>query len=232
MSIEVGGFFMTIKGCVLIHGFTGSPAEIEILAKHLKNKGMLVSTPVLAGHDYTLNRKEMRSVTWQDWLDSAEKVIIEMQSQVDELYLIGFSMGGIIASYLSTKYRVKKLVLLSASVLYLKPKSFVRDLIQKPLTKSQFNRYLHKIKETPFKATLNFRKLVKELVPYLKHVNTPTLIIQGEMDDLVDPKSAQYIYDTIRSNEKYLYFLPKSKHVICLDCEKEKVVELTDKFFR
>jgi len=222
---------MSDKACVLIHGFTGSPMEIELIADHLKNKGFMVSTPTLAGHGTQINRMDMSRFSWSDWVASAEAAIEELDENYEELYLVGFSMGGVIAAHLATKYHVKKLVLLSASFIYTNPKSFIRNLKSKPFTGDQLSRYLHKFKHTPIKATYNFRKLVKELGPSLNNVDVPTLIIQGELDDLVDPSSAEYIYNTIKSKEKSMHLLPRSKHIICWDCEKEQVVDLVDKFF-
>ena len=221
------------KGCVLIHGFTGSPREIEIVARHLKEKGILISTPTLPGHGYPIKREEMEKYDWHDWINHAEKAVQEMSEQVEELYLVGFSMGGLISTYLATRFPVKKLVLLSASVFYMNIAYFTKDIIEglrHQTIRDHFQRYLYKIKNTPLKAALNFRRLVKELTPYIRQIEIPTLIIQGEKDDLVDPRSAQYIYERIQSKEKHLYFLPRSKHIICLDLEKERVVELVDQF--
>lgn len=220
------------RGCVLIHGFTGSPKEIEVLANHLKEQSYEVSTPMLKGHDYVLNRHELRKATWKDWIASAENGIKEMVEQYDELYLVGFSMGGLISAYLATKYPIKKLVLLSASVFYLNPKKFLDMIRQSVHAKEEWKRYFYKIQHTPITATLQFRRLVRKLVPHIHQINVPTLVIQGMKDDLVDPKSAQYIYDHIQSSEKYIYYLPESKHIVCFDCEKEKVVELVDAFFQ
>lgn len=223
---------MSKKACVLIHGFTGSPRDIEIIAEHLKNKGFEVSTPILAGHSIDMNRWEMSKFTWSDWIASAETALkaLSEKNDYEELYLVGYSMGGVIAAHLATKYPIKKLVLISASYFYTNPKSLIKNFNRIHFTKAELSRYIYKFKHTPLKATINFRKLVKELSPSLINVEVPTLIIQGEMDDLVDPSSAEYIYNTVRSKEKSMHLLPKSKHFICWDCEKEIVVELVDKF--
>lgn len=221
---------MTGKGCILIHGFTGSPKEVELLTNHLEKKGFDVDAPFLAGHDYFLNRRQMSQYSWLDWVKTAEDALTQMLEKHNEVYLIGFSMGGIISAYLATKYPIKKLVLLSASVFYTNPKQFVTAIRKSPLTKQQLKRYIQKFRATPLKATINFRKLVKELKPYINNINVPVLIIQGEMDDIVVPKSAQYIYDNVQSTNKHLHFLPKSKHVVCLDCEQNQVLELVNNF--
>ena len=224
-----GSDTMAKKGCVLIHGFTGSPKEIQIVADDLYQHGMDVVTPILPGHG-DVDRKKMRTeAKWKEWVLEGERAVENMLKTHEEVYVVGFSMGGMIAIYLAAKYPIKKLVLLSASVYYMNIQRFVGSL-RGMTTKDQWSRYLYKIKKTPLVATIQFRRLVKELVRYIELVQVPTLIIQGELDDLVDPKSARYIYNTILSEEKYLHYLPKSRHVICHDVEKDTVVTLVHQF--
>ncbi len=195
---------------------------------------MKISTPTLPGHGYPLNKEDMKRFGWQDWVNVAESAVKEMIDQVEELYLVGFSMGGLIAAYLSTKYPVKKLVLLSASIYYMNTTRFLKDFIEgvrHQTIRDHFQRYFYKISHTPIQSAMQFRKLVKIFSPYIAKVNIPTLIIQGELDDLVNPKSAEYIYQSIQSKEKHLHLLPNSKHIIGLDVEKETVVKLVDDFF-
>lgn len=222
-------------GCVLFHGFTGSPYEVAPLAEHLRKHGWMVSCPVLAGHGD--DKARLASVTWKDWIKSARDAVEEMSGQCDTLYLVGFSMGGLIAAYMSTQYPVNKLVLLSAAVFYLHPRQMIKDAVSmasagitSPSTRATWNRYRNKIKQTPLRAVLQFRYLIKRLRPELAKVEVPTLIIHGGCDDLVHPKSPQYIYDSIASSTKEKYVLPRSKHIICHDCEKEKLFQLVDDF--
>jgi esterase/lipase len=138
-------------------------------------------------------------------------------------------MGGLIASFLASKYRVDKLVLLSAAAYYLNPKQLARDIksmitdsFSGNLTNNElFQRYKRKIKETPFAATLQFRRLVSFIRPFLPQVEVPTLIAQGECDGVVPPKSAEYLYRTIRAKQKRLTFIKDSNHHICHCEEKE-----------
>lgn len=225
-----------LVGCLLIHGFTGSPIEVEPLALHLQERGIETVSPTLAGHgeDPVLSMKE---VNWQDWVRSAEVAMQEIQGKCDTVYVVGFSMGGLIAAYLANRYPVTKLVLLSASVFYLNPKLWAKDfaeLVQAIFRDKQqlqeYRRYRERIKATPIRAVVQFRHLVRALKPELANINIPTLIIQGACDTLVDPRSAQYIYDNILCQDKHLHVLPKSKHIVCHDCEQDKLIQLVEKF--
>lgn len=133
---------------------------------------------------------------------------------------------------------MERLILLSPSVFYINPRQLFKDvaeIIKNNFSsfsgKDTFKRYMEKVSRTPLRAVAHFQRLVRVLKPRLRKVNVPTLIIQGECDDLVDPKSATYVYEQISSKEKELHFLPESRHIICHDRDKEKVIELADRFF-
>lgn len=208
-------------GCLCIHGFTGGPYEVEPLAQHLKRTtNWDIRVPTLPGHGETLSLTDVR---FEEWIDHVEEELVDLLNKTDKVYVIGFSMGGLIAAYLTTKYEVSKLVLLSAAAYYMNPgqmladiKQMIRDGVRGSLAENElFKRYKKKIKETPFRATVQFRKLVRFVKPLLNQVQVPTLIIQGEQDGIVPVKSAHYLHEVIPAKEKELCFLPMSKHHVC-----------------
>lgn len=79
---------------------------------------------------------------------------------------------------------------------------------------------MNKIKSTPLAAAIQFRKLVQYVKPLLANIQVPTLIAQGEKDGIVPLKSAAYLYNTIRAENKKILYVEESKHLIC-HCEKE-----------
>jgi len=212
-------------GCLLIHGFTGAPYEVQPLAEYLQERtDWKFSVPTLPGHGVP---GSLKGVQYQEWIDHAEAEMLKLIDTCNEVYVVGFSMGGMIASYLAAKYPVKKLILLSAAAFYLNPKQLAVDI--KEIAKDSlsgnlranelFLRYKRKITETPFAATLQFRRLVSFIKPLLHQVNVPTFIAQGESDGIVPPKSAEYLFQTISAKQKKLTYIRRSKHLIC-HCEE------------
>ncbi|WP_210367145.1 alpha/beta fold hydrolase [Bacillus sp. REN3] len=223
-------------GCLLIHGFTGSPYEVEPLAHFLKERtDWKITVPTLPGHGDQLSLKGIR---YGQWIDHAERELQALLQECDTVYVIGFSMGGLIASYLASKYPVKKLVLLSAAAYYVNPKQLFADI--KEMARDSFRgklkenelylRYKRKIKETPMAATLQFRRLVNQIRPILHEVKVPTLIAQGESDGIVPPKSAEYLYQQIGATQKRLLYYKKSKHLICHCNEKDQLFQAVHDF--
>lgn len=98
-------------GCLCIHGFTGAPYEVEPLTQYLKQKtDWNVQSVTLPGHGDEL---QLKGILYQEWIATAELELLSLYRTCDTIFLIGFSMGGMIASYLAAKYPVARLVLLS-----------------------------------------------------------------------------------------------------------------------
>ncbi|HQJ40230.1 MAG TPA: hypothetical protein PK449_01605, partial [Exilispira sp.] len=63
------------NGIFLIHGYTGSPAEMVPFAKKFENKGFSVYCPRLAGHG--TNIKDFVNTGFMDWYQSALNQYLE-----------------------------------------------------------------------------------------------------------------------------------------------------------
>ncbi|MEK3988286.1 MULTISPECIES: alpha/beta hydrolase [Robertmurraya] len=218
-------------GCLCIHGFTGAPFEVEPLVSFLqKHTDWRLVTPTLPGHGETL---DLKGVAYHDWLHHAERELKSLLETCEEVYVIGFSMGGMIASYLAVHYPVDKLVLLSAAAYYMNPKQLALDIKEMVtdtfrgglLENEMFLRYKRKIKETPLTATMQFRRLVSNVRPLLPEIHIPTFIAQGNVDGIVPPKSARFLFERISATEKKIVFYQNAKHLICHCEERNQLFE-------
>jgi carboxylesterase len=221
--------------CLLIHGFTGAPSDLGQLGDYLRDAGHTVVMPTLAGHGGS--RLDLERVSWLDWIHSVEKELTALLKEHEQVHLVGFSMGGLIATYLANKYRdrIRSLTLLSTPIYTINPKQLfktIAEAIQKSMRNhpggardEDVQRYLNKVKSTPVRALVHFRRLVQTVKPLVEEIEMPLLVVQGELDDLVEARSATYIYEASRSNVKELRYYPQSRHMICVDCEAEQVME-------
>lgn len=218
-------------GCLCIHGFTGAPYEVEPLADYLREKtNWKIVMPTLPGHGETLS---LKGVTYKQWIEHAEKELKNLLAECRTVYIIGFSMGGLIAAYLAEKYPVEKLILLSAAAKYINAGQLLRDIKEmwKDARSGQLNenelflRYKSKFLLTPISATWQFRKMVVCSKPLFAKIQTPTFIAQGLADGIVPPQSAEYIYRRLSSDQKEIYYAPQAKHHICHTGDKEQLFE-------
>ena len=106
------------KAVLIIHGFAGGVYDEESLQYYLNSRmGIDVYSFTLPGHERNLSH----DVTYQDWIDSTEKHIeLLIHKGYRTIYVVGHSMGGVLATYAAIKYKqVKKLVLAAPAFQYL-----------------------------------------------------------------------------------------------------------------
>lgn len=115
-------------GVLMLHGFSGGPYEIMPLANFIKeNTDWIIETPTFTGHG-DMDILSLKGYKAEHWLMDAEIAYRNLAKKVDKIFVIGFSMGGIIALYLAKRYPVSKLILLSAAVKYIAPAQLLKDL--------------------------------------------------------------------------------------------------------
>ncbi len=217
-----------MTGCLIIHGYTGGPYEVEPLAAYLHEQtDWDIEVPTLPGHGETL---ALENVTHDKWLQTAEDSLRKLKEKYTQVYLIGFSMGGMIAAYLAAKFKVDKLVLLapagkifSLKQLALDVGEVITDRIRGTLQENKnYQRYKKKLGKIPLKSNLEFLKLVKYTREYLKDIESPVFIAQGIQDGLVPVSTASYLDREIAtSSQKEVVLFEKSDHLICWGEDKD-----------
>lgn len=224
-------------GCLVIHGYTGGPHEVEPLTTYLKQHtdwGIIV--PTLPGHGKTL---ALQNVSHEKWLMAAEESLKHLKETCNQIYLIGYSMGGMIAAYLAGKFKVDKLVLLATAGKVFSLKQLILDIgeviadgLKGDLSENEYYlRYRRKLGNVPFKANIEFLKLVKYTRTYLKKIESPVFIAQGCKDGIVPLKAANYLDKEITTaKQKEIVLFESSDHLICLGEDKDILNMMVHKF--
>lgn len=212
-------------GCLIIHGFAGSREQIKSLDDYLKDKGYICSCPKLKGH--TGNPEDMKKADYKDWLASAEEELLELMEKTDRIAIIGFSMGGLIAVNLACKYDIESIVTINTPIYYWNLKRIFINIFNdiKNRRARYIRRYIEAKKAAPIISMINFLRLLNRTKERLSHIQCPFLIIQTKDDDTTKIKSANYIYDHIRSKDKEIKYYDKGGHLILLSINKEEVIK-------
>ncbi|HEU0277835.1 MAG TPA: alpha/beta fold hydrolase [Rhodanobacteraceae bacterium] len=82
-------------GVLLIHGLTGTPAEMRFVGKGLNRAGFTVYGMQLAGH--CGSEADLLKTGWRDWSRSVVAGADRLRRDVDHLFVAGLSMGSILA---------------------------------------------------------------------------------------------------------------------------------------
>jgi carboxylesterase len=85
-------------GLLMLHGFFGSPLSSHPMANYLAENGVNVYCPLLPGHGHYPDK--LHKISRQAWLDEAKEMFETANSQCDELFLMGHSMGAVLAAHL------------------------------------------------------------------------------------------------------------------------------------
>jgi carboxylesterase len=224
--------------CIIIHGFTGNPWEVEPLANALERMGYEVITPLLPGH--SIYKERMEKVTALDWIQMVERIVKHAIGENKQVHMIGFSMGAMIASIMAYRYPISTLVLLSPAVYVLTPyllrmkleKFFQRTRKARSLSGQTVLNSPPLTRSTPIYNFFQFHKVVRQAKRIFQHISIPMCIIHGQKDETVDPRSSELIYSVASSKEKELHYLPLSRHHICQDCEVDSVIQTVIKFLK
>lgn len=97
--------------CLLLHGWITTPADFGRLPQALDADGWDVRAPLHAGHGTTPTALE--GITAQTLLDTARGHYAALRESHDRVVLVGFSMGGTIASLLAAEHPPDRLVLVA-----------------------------------------------------------------------------------------------------------------------
>jgi len=90
------------QGVLLIHGLTGTPAEMRGVAREFNRAGFTVYAIQLAGHCGTV--EELVATRWQDWYQSVIDGAERLRQQVSTLFVAGLSMGAVLALKYASDY--------------------------------------------------------------------------------------------------------------------------------
>jgi carboxylesterase len=218
-------------GCLLIHGFTGSPPELQFIGEYLAERNITVSGIQLAGHGALPD--DMAKTGWRDWVKSAEDGLADLRGKCEEVFVGGLSMGGALTLYLAARNELPAAFTLAGAASIIKDWKFslipfVRHFTRffpKPdgvdLADESALQYLKCYEYIPLDCVLSLLDLTKVVQEGLPKVNCPLLVMQGLKDQLVAPATAQYIYDTVSSADKELVWFENSGHCIPVDVQKE-----------
>ena len=228
-------------GCLLVHGFTGAPKEMRWMGEYLAGRGYTVLGVRLAGHATRLD--DMKRMHWQDWLASVEDGYHLLKGCVDQVFIIGLSMGGILSLLFTSQHPLSGVVAISTpyAMPYDPRLPFIRIL--SPLVPTVKKgppdwRNLDAVKDHveypiyPTKGVIQLREVLSEMRTALPSVHAPALIIHSKKDGGVSPNNAEQIMAAIGTTDKQLLWVENSGHVIPREPDRQLVFTKIDEFIR
>jgi carboxylesterase len=228
-------------GCLLVHGFTGTPKEMRWLGEHLAEEGHTVLGVRLAAH--ATQPQDMLRARWQDWLASVEDGWHLLSGCTQKIFVMGLSMGGMLSLTLASAYPVAGVVAMSAPhhlppdprLPFIRPISLFKPFFPKgpsnwydPQAHQQHADY----PADPTRAYLEVRDLMAVMRSGLPRVSAPALLIYSRNDQTVTPEERhmEQIYAELGSQDKQTLWVDNSCHVVTEDADRQIVFQAAASF--
>jgi len=209
-------------GIYIIHGFTNTTYETKELAKYLGELGFYTKANNLPGHGTT--PEDCNRVKFTDWMEFTEQGVAEMSSRCDNVYVIGISMGSVLALHLSSIFPINAAVFASTVLEF---KEYFSTRILTPLfhrivpfrekklsypkaIRDKFDYLGYKV--WPISAVNEMRKLTNKVQKELSKIKCPALVIHSAKDMLSPQSNISLVYDNISSEIKEKFIVNRANH--------------------
>ena len=212
------------KAVLIVHGFVGSLYDNEYLMNYLEfDHKFDVFAYTLPGHHPCYDYQKVNYQTWIDFLNQRIQELINMGYK--SVYLIGHSMGAIIAAHLASMHSVKKLILLSPAYYFGSLKQNEEDL--KNIFKSKkgdtgFEGCFSKMKHVSLRSFMEYIKLSHIGRHDISNITCPVLIMHGDKDPVIRLKSSEYVLKKLKSKKEFV-LIKDVRHQLFKSAKKEMI---------
>src|SRR5262245_25332917 len=235
-------------GCLLVHGFTGTPAEMRPLGEALAARGFPVLGVRLAGHGTDV--AALTRTRAEEWIASVEEGAARLRATVSRLAVIGMSMGSLLALHHAARrpaevealglcrtplrlsdWRLRVLPLVPhvarlARRYALIPKENGGPDVADPVARAASPSY----RAVPLAGVVELLRLQRTVRPELGRIRQPALLLHGRHDHSVPLANLALLRQRLGSHAVETHVLERSWHVITIDYDREEVARLAGDF--
>jgi len=222
-------------GVLLLHGFSASPQEFRFIIPLLKENNIPFYAPRLTGFGIA-NLITLESVKAVQWLRDSLDAYDLLNQQVEEVSIVGHSMGGLLATLVSQQRDVKKLVLSAPYLVENDNHSFRKKMLKTPGVLYLMSLFLPVVKKSSIDQ--NSDRFVYHAVPLQSikalwdlhglldygKIKQEIFLLAGRLDNTTNNgMNAKILTGKNIAFKKYEF--EKSGHNIFEDVEREEVAQ-------
>ncbi len=240
-----------MSAILLLHGFATDCNDFNKIAPLLSARYQEVCCPNLPYHGEGTEKEKM---CHKDILDFVEAAFDQLKKRHKQVDVLGFSMGGALASHLASNKDVHRLILLAPANKYLSL-NFLKNSIKWFIEASHIEKSRKTGKEVQSETTVSvkemmgdisdglkrfftriikrytfaniseFSKVIKYCNTNLKDIHAPTIIIWGKLDQLVPYSSIRHVVRHCRNDITRIIVYPDVSHLMLYSSAHYKITD-------
>lgn len=210
-------------GILLLHAYTGSTRDMNLLGRLLNRQGYSVLIPLFSGHD-TQDIRNVLNYSPRIWQQEARSVLEWLLQQgFKQVFVFGLSMGGVLAGDLLSLHRyplagggvfnaplvTKEPIDISQAFMNLGEK-----LARIRGEQADYMEEYDHILAGHWQQMAELEQIKQEIQPRLPQVNLPFYIGQSGQDELIDPQDAYLLKAHLSQAEVDFHYFPYNTHSI------------------
>lgn len=216
-------------GVLLLHAYTGSAKDMNLLGRHLHKLGYSVLCPNFSGH-WSDNIYDLLEVSPFMWLEEAQKAYDWLKSQgFEKVFVFGLSMGGIMATSLiaDSTNAIDGGGIFNSPVVTVKrtdvSEAFMGYAEHLARTNQKLDQYetekssIHKAHWEQMDELEQVKQAVKE---QLLNIHQPFYIAQSGKDELIDPDDVYELQEELIEAKIDFHWFPDNTHVITVNRDR------------
>lgn len=220
------------RAVLLLHGFTGSSADVRMLGRFLEKKGYTCHAPHYDGHAVPPEQL-LQTGPDQWWQNVVDGYNFLKDRGHREIAVCGLSLGGVFSLKVAYNFPVKAVIPMCAPM-HIKSEEVMFAGIceyaaefkrQEGKSPEQIEEEMTAFRATPMVTLKALQELIAEVRANVDHIYAPTFVVQSRTDHMINTESANIIYNEVESPTKKLKWYEESGHVITLDKERDQLHE-------
>ncbi|GGM36096.1 carboxylesterase [Paraliobacillus quinghaiensis] len=220
------------RAVLLLHGFTGHTADVRMLGRFLQKKGYTTHAPIYRGHGKA--PEDLLDVSATEWWEDVQNAFNELKDMgYQKIAVAGLSLGGVLGLKLAYSEAIKGIIPMCTPMFFDNETQLTKGF---KIFSTQYKEVEGKDRETiehEVQALVDqspelfhqLGELITDVKNHIDHIYTPTLVIQAKDDQMINTKSATYIYDHVECDQKEIKWYENAGHAITLGNKKEEVHE-------
>ena len=223
-------------GLLILHGFTGTPVTLKRLGRYIHKMDLSVSAPLLPGHGQTA--EILNQATQEQWIETADKAFMDLKKNHENVYVLGYSLGSLLALELASRRDLQGLILISTALKFTQTQEHRRMIAEdtRPLIPIDeiFSlddpQRFYEYKEWPalaFKQVFSLSMKVRRLLP---NIHAPVKVFHGMNDTLTPPENIGFLSRNIASTHIEIEKLENSHHRILAGPDQDFVIQKSGDF--